>query len=1114
MPGLISAEQEQAIARRAEPLLVAAGAGSGKTAVLVERFVRAVREDGLPPSAILAITFTESAAAEVKERVRGRLLELGERTAAGAMGAAFVSTFHAFCARLLRSHPLGAGLEPGFEILDEGLAARAAEHAFADALRTLVARRGDEAVDLLAAYGSERLRAMVLRVHSELRARGERRPRLPEAIAGGRADGEAMRACALLDELLCRFGERYEERKRARGALDFDDLELCALELLREREEVCALWSRRFELLMVDEFQDTNPRQLAILRALERGNLFTVGDELQSIYGFRDADVGLFRARRAELAGDARSLSLTRNYRSRPGLLEVVNAIFEARLQGIYAPLVAARQGGANLEAGVAATDPEVELLFVDKDRCGTGETQGAGSAGGPSGRPALWRVAEARMLAGRVAELVQRGEAQPARIAVLLRALGDAEVYERALRDRGLQTLAPVGGFWSCAQVCDLLAYLRALANPLDEVALHATLACPLVGLSSDGLVHLARFAAEAGKPIWSAMREHPAELERLLAAADATLLGAFASWLADERAGVRGRSIARLIERARDASGYGAELLARADGERPMANVRKLISIARRFEASEGRDLRGFLDYAAHQQQSAAAGEADAPTTALEAQAVRLMSIHAAKGLEFDVVCLADLGRAPNLEVGDLLIDGARVGLRLARLDGGEPVRALDFDSLCEERRRAQAEEEERILYVAMTRARERLLLSGAVSFARWPDARQGVAPLAWLGPALSGRIPEIARAHAAGAEDDVLDLPIGADGAARLRVRLGPHSAAPAAEQPRHPPAGSAPQPPAPASPPELSLAQPELPIAAMELPIAGLEPARETEDPVHGVSVLSYSALHQLERCGYRFYLERVLGLCEEAPARGTAKRQGLEARARGTLVHRLLESVDFAAPAAPAPRRVAAIARQLGVAASRAECERVSALTRGMLCDAAPACARLRARASAAPQTRREHPFAFALQAGAPLLAGVLDLLAREQDGCALVIDYKTDQLAEGEDLCERVQREYALQRQIYALALLRGGAGEVEVVHWFWQRPQEPVGVRYGAGERAALERALIGRLRAARARGFAVSSRPHRGLCEGCPGRGGLCSWGEAETGREKPCSEGAEGL
>jgi RecB family exonuclease len=281
----------------------------------------------------------------------------------------------------------------------------------------------------------------------------------------------------------------------------------------------------------------------------------------------------------------------------------------------------------------------------------------------------------------------------------------------------------------------------------------------------------------------------------------------------------------------------------------------------------------------------------------------------------------------------------------------------------------------------------------------------------------------------------------------------------------------------------------------------------------DDPLRGIGVLSYSALHQLERCGYRFYLERVLGLPEEAPSPGRSAREGLDARARGTLVHRLLEAVDFAAAVAPEPDRVTALVRQLGVRASRTECRRISELTREMLCDDAPACARLRTRLAVARWTGREHPFAFSLQPRGPLLAGVFDLLAHEHDGCALVVDYKTDSLADDEDLSGRVEREYALQRHIYALALLRDGARAVEVVHWFWQRPQQPVSARYGAPEREALEHGLIARLEAARARGFAVSAQPHRGLCEGCPGRGGLCSWGEAETEREMPLDSGRKG-
>ncbi len=160
---------------------------------------------------------------------------------------------------------------------------------------------------------------MIEQVYLELRSRGQPLPRLPVPAQDADADElgvQAAAACVLLGDLLVRFGEAYDQLKRERASVDFDDLELLAQELLNEREPVREEWSHRFDLLMVDEFQDTNPRQLAILRALDRGNLFTVGDELQSIYGFRHADVSLFRTRRNELSERGASLSLTRNFRS------------------------------------------------------------------------------------------------------------------------------------------------------------------------------------------------------------------------------------------------------------------------------------------------------------------------------------------------------------------------------------------------------------------------------------------------------------------------------------------------------------------------------------------------------------------------------------------------------------------------------------------------------------------------------------------------------------------------------------------------------------------------------------------------------------------------------
>jgi hypothetical protein len=208
----------------------------------------------------------------------------------------------------------------------------------------------------------------------------------------------------------------------------------------------------------------------------------------------------------------------------------------------------------------------------------------------------------------------------------------------------------------------------------------------------------------------------------------------------------------------------------------------------------------------------------------------------------------------------------------------------------------------------------------------------------------------------------------------------------------------------------------------------------------------------------------------------------------------------MESLDFLRLRPPALEDVAATARELGMAAGVADCAEIAALIAAAT-RAAPA-----ARVTQARDIRREHPFAFTLGPSEPLITGVIDLLAIEPDGGHLVLDYKSDRLAPAEQLGELVERDYGIQRLLYALAVLREGAVAVEIVHWFLERPEEPVGVRYTAGERLELEQRLALRLAAAREDPFEVTSRPHRALCLTCPGRAGLCSWGEAQTLRDEP--------
>jgi len=204
--GSLTDEQRIAVERRSGELLLAAAAGSGKTAVLVERFSQAVLTDGVAPARILAITFTDRAAGELRERLRRRLLTLGARAAARDAEAAFVGTFHSFCARVLRSEPLAAGVAPDFDTLDEAQAGRLRARAFGAALPAVLGRV-EAAVDLLAPYEAARLQEIVLKVYAELRSRGQRAPRLPSG-AGQGDDGVAAQAvavCALIGDLLAEF---------------------------------------------------------------------------------------------------------------------------------------------------------------------------------------------------------------------------------------------------------------------------------------------------------------------------------------------------------------------------------------------------------------------------------------------------------------------------------------------------------------------------------------------------------------------------------------------------------------------------------------------------------------------------------------------------------------------------------------------------------------------------------------------------------------------------------------------------------------------------------------------------------------------------------------------
>ena len=1146
----LTGEQLAAIELRDRDLLLDAGAGSGKTSVLVERFVRAVLEDGVDVGAMLAITFTDKAAAELRDRIRARLRELGGVEAARATEGAFISTIHGFCARVLRSGALAAGLDPSFAVLDRSAAERIEDRAFDDALEA-VGERLAETTELLATPGGVgAVRGAVLGVYRELRSRGATEPVLPPmpvapeleplravvlasaavaaaelgalasqsakvlqaldgleqvaAVVGSdgaapwpgdldevrlpRGNGAALStdvclayagalvdfrsACAhrwvtrvwvVLDELLREFGSRYEERKRAESALDFEDLELMTRDLLATDPDLRARYASRFAQIMVDELQDTNAVQLALIESIASGNLFTVGDAQQSIYAFRHADVVLFEQRGQRLEEVGARLTLETNFRSRPEILDAINLAFARALGDRFRAL---RPGREDVEP---VEEPCVELLIADK-----------GSDWDEVGIAAPWRIAEARALAARVGELVAGDEVAPRDVVVLTRATTDLRAYERALEERGIPTYVIGGrGYWAHPQIVDLVAYLRALGNPRDEEALYTVLASPLVGASLDALVIVGAAARAAGRDPWWTIRE-PGDALEAIAADDRARLDAFATWFAAERAAVARCGVEELVERVLTVTGYDLAMLAMPGGTRRLANVRKLMRLGREHQAQAGPDLRGFLELvrgrAAGWAGARDARESEAPVEGEALDAVRLMTIHRAKGLEFPVVCVADLGRAPRRSAPLLRVgrDG-RIGVRLARPGTGGREYALDYEALRDDELTAEGEEERRLFYVAMTRARERLIVSGAVNLGRWPTAPVSE-PMAWVAPAL---VADVAERGAGEAGSSVADL----DGVQIALSFVRP---------------GDVEEIVSGGDGPWVGVGSPASAASVVPTPAPVVEPGPP-------VSHLSYSSLGEYARCGYRFYLERVLRLPEAPAILGPAapmlvRASGLAGTERGTIIHALLEQLDFRRPLTPTAESVVASVAGLGEpipAPSAAEAAEIAAMIDGFCAS------RLCARLAAASGVRREERFGFLL--GGALVVGTIDVLAWEPGDRALVVDYKSDRL-EGASPAEVLGAQYETQRLIYALAALRGGAAAVEVAHVFLERAEEPVIAAFGAEDAPELERRLSDLAGGVLQSRFTPADGPHRGLCSGCPGEGGLCSWPVAMTRREAP--------
>jgi DNA helicase-2/ATP-dependent DNA helicase PcrA len=597
----LNPEQREAVLAVEGPVLILAGAGSGKTRVITHRIAHLVLDRGVPSESVLAVTFTNKASEEMRSRAEALLSNHPLRS--------WMSTFHSFCVRLLRREAAAAGLDPRFQIYDE-----------ADQLAAV--REALRALDL-----SEKL-------HPPRRLLSRISARKNSGREGEEDDGSVAGVTAQVQE-------RYRRVLDAAGALDFDDLLLRAVGLLQGDPAVREAWSRRFPYLLVDEYQDTNRSQYELVRLLAgvHGNLTVVGDEDQSIYSWRGADISNILNFEHDFPG-ARVFRLEENYRSSQAILDVAAALVERNIRRKGKLLRAVRSGGDPVHLYEASDEYEEATWVVEQIASG----RGAGHA------------------------------------AILVRMNAQSRLFEEALLRARLPYLVLGGvGFYERKEVKDILAYVRLVANTNDSVAFHRVVNVPPRGIGARTVAEIDGAAARDGTSPWEAM-------VRLLdeAALPSRALVPLRRFremieLLREESSVRG--LRSLLERTLETSGYAA-VLAREDTQESqdrLDNLAELLTAAADYETREETPvLAGFLDRAALLSETDQLRD-DVP--------VLLMTLHSAKGLEFEWVFLVGLeeGLLPH-----------------SRSLGGP-------DAL---------EEERRLCYVGMTRAMLRLHLSWARS------------------------------------------------------------------------------------------------------------------------------------------------------------------------------------------------------------------------------------------------------------------------------------------------------------------------------------------------------------------------------------------------------------
>jgi ATP-dependent exoDNAse (exonuclease V) beta subunit len=748
MASELSAEQLAVLSERSPRFVVQAAAGSGKTRVLVARYLQAI-DDGLSPDEILAVTFTRKAAYDMRRRVVTELLARGRTADARLAETGPICTLHSFCDRLLRENALVAGVDPDFDHLGDVNESEAIQRAIRETLAEL-ALGEDAAADLIAeslgkaSWGGrlflegglldivregmrmirgsgheledlERLYDDPDRVRSAFAAK-MRASMTPEQMmvvgdsdlvgAYARFKGKharshrpkwlcetdeakeraaAERSCGLM-RIVLESWRRYESMMIARQEFDQTEIEGRAVRLIATDHQVACRLREQYRCVLVDEAQDLNPLQYRLLESLACSREMMVGDGQQSIYRFREAERGYF----IERARSMKCLTLSVNYRSAPGILRFVGRLFCELWKDDYVHM---------RHPSALVPDPSREQdrsPFED-------EFEHAAEA------VEWWPQADhdPKAVAALIHQLIVEGE-PPKDVAVLTRTGDYGERLQKELIRQGVAAELHGQGhkFYTRLEVRDLANVLRALADPSDDFALLCVLHGPMVGLSYDAVVMLA-----ARGEVLSAL-----EGFEPLDPADAERIATFLDWYRELAALADRLPAWEMLAEVTRRTPFLAAIAARPGRRQALANVRKLLARAARQPELRPRE---FAEQIANVL-ALRHREGDAPIVDRGDDAVTIMTIHSSKGLEFPVVVVPETLKAQGRNKSWFLVD------RPSGLAAWQTPSSLAYYWLAERERRLESEEELRLLYVACTRAQRRLCL---VVPARRSDARDAL-------------------------------------------------------------------------------------------------------------------------------------------------------------------------------------------------------------------------------------------------------------------------------------------------------------------------------------------------------------------------------------------------